>query len=57
MKSLYEYIVQAIDEALPEGSAVNGRQIYDTGFWRYQRAYFGEREAEAKRELERTKND
>jgi hypothetical protein len=37
-KSLYEYIVEAIDEHLPARSAVNGKQVYMLAFERYEAA-------------------
>ena len=47
-KSLVEFIVEAIDEALPAGSPITGLQVYMRAFERSERYYF-ERQMKAKR--------
>lgn len=50
--SLMEYICQAIDEALPTGAAVTGRDLYLRGFDRYMEAHFERERKRVLRELE-----
>jgi hypothetical protein len=52
-KSLLEYIAQSIDEALPQGSLLNGTDIYMRGWERFQRDCFERVTARERRSLER----
>jgi hypothetical protein len=52
IKSLMEFICEAVDEALPCDAGVTGRELYMRGFERYEAAHF-EREMKRRfRELE-----
>lgn len=51
--SLFEYIAESIDEVLPPGSGMTGREIYLRGFERYEREGFEKRLAQERRELDK----
>jgi hypothetical protein len=51
-KSLMAFVCEAIDEALPRGSKVTGRDLYMRGFERYEAAYFERQMKRRRRELE-----
>jgi hypothetical protein len=52
-KSLLEYIADSIDEALPQGSPLNGTEIYMRGWEKFQRESFERVAAREWRALER----
>jgi hypothetical protein len=53
-KSLFEYIAEEIDKALPPDSPITGREIYLRGFERYQREGAARQLARERRELEQS---
>jgi hypothetical protein len=51
--SLFEFIVEAIDEVLPPNSAATGRQVYLLGWERFEDYHFEQRKAQDRRGFEK----
>lgn len=54
-KSLFEFISEEIDKALPPNSGVTGQEVYLRGWERYENAYFEQQMSQKRRALERQK--
>ena len=51
-KSLMQFICETIDEVLPQGSAITGRDLYLRGWERYEADVFEKERNRSRRQLE-----